>query len=94
VLGAGEADGQRVFTAARRFCAAVLTSPREANAPDTVLVLGLAARLLAAVLSLASAEFSELVWACHWLRASSTKVTRAALTSVRSAMISVAVPGA
>ena len=64
-LGVEEAAGQRVFTAARRFCAAVLTSPRAATAPDTVLTPGFAARLLAAVLSLASAEFSALVWACH-----------------------------
>ena|SRR6516165_1823472 len=60
-LDDGEADGQLVFTAARRFCAAVVTPPRAVTTPDTVLVPGLAARLPIAVLSLASAELSALV---------------------------------
>ena len=54
-----------MLTAARRFCAAVLASPRAATTPEAVLTPGCAARLLADVLSLSSAELSELVWACH-----------------------------
>jgi len=52
-----------VFTAARRFCPAVVTPPMAATTPDTVLALGLAARALTAVLNVESAELSELVWA-------------------------------
>ena len=50
-----------MFTAARRFCPAVLTLPRADTTPDTVLTPGLARRLLAAVLSEFSAVLSALV---------------------------------
>jgi hypothetical protein len=63
VLDDGEAERQLVFTAARRFCPAVLTAPRAATTPDTELALGCAARSLTDVLSLPSAELSALVWA-------------------------------
>ena len=62
----GEADRQLVFTAARRFCPAVLTSPRAATTPDTVLTPGCVTRSLTDVLSLESDELSELVWAWYW----------------------------
>lgn len=89
----GEADGQLVFTAARRSCAAVLTPPRAVATPDNVLALGCAARSLTDVLSLERAELSELVWAWYWPRASVTNFSRAALTSLRSAVISLTAPG-
>ena len=92
VLDDGEADRQLVFTAARRSCPAVLTPPRAATTPDTVLALGCAARSLTDVLSLESAELSELVWAWYWPRASVTSVSRAVLTSLRSAVIVLAMP--
>jgi hypothetical protein len=92
VLDDGEADRQLVFTAARRFCPAVLTSPRAATAPDTVLAPGCAARLLTDVLSLDSAEVIELVWAWYWPCASFTSVLKAVLTSLRSAVISLTMP--
>ncbi len=88
VLDDGEADRQLVFTAAKRFCPAVLTSPRAATTPDTVLAPRCAARSLADDLSLESAELSEPVWAWYWLCASFTNVVRAVLTSLRSAVIS------
>ena len=56
VLGDGDAEGQRVFTAASRFCPAVLTAPSAVTTPDTVLLLGFAARLLTAVLRVARAD--------------------------------------
>ena len=49
-----EAEGQSVFTAARRVCAAELTWPRAATTADTVLAPGLVARLLVAVLSVST----------------------------------------
>ncbi len=61
----GEADRQLVFTAARKFCPAVLTSPSAATTP---------------------------VWAWYWPCASFTKVVSAALTSLRSAVISFTMP--
>jgi hypothetical protein len=79
VPGDGDAEGQRVFTAPKRFCAAVVTPPRAATTPDTALALGFAARLLTAVLRLASAAFRELVCACHWPCASFTKGRQACL---------------
>ena len=88
----GEADRQLVFTAARRFCPAVLTSPRAATTPDTVLAPGCAARSLTDALSLESAELSELVWAWYWPCASSANVVSAVLTSLRSAVISFTMP--
>ena len=88
----GEADRQLVFTAARRFCPAVLTSPKAATTPDTVLTPGCVTRSLTDVLSLESAELSELVWAWYWPCASFTKVVSAALTSLRSAVISFTMP--
>ncbi len=92
VLDDGEADRQLVFTAAKRSCPAVLTSPRAATTPDTVLAPGCAARSLTDVLSLESAELSELAWAWYWLCASFTNVVRAVLTSLRSAVISFTMP--
>ncbi len=70
MLDDGEADRQLVFIAAKRFCPAVLTSPRAATTPDAVLAPGCPARSLTDVLSLESAELSELVWAWYWLCAS------------------------
>ncbi len=92
MLDDGEADRQLVFTAAKRFCPAVLTSPRAVTTPDIVLAPGCAARSLADVLSLESAELSELVRAWYWLCASFTNVVRAVLTSLRSAVISFTMP--
>ena len=63
-LGDEDAEGQSVFTAARRLWAAVLTWPRADTTPDTVLTPGLAPRLLTAVLSVSSAALSALV--CVW----------------------------
>ena len=73
-LDDGEADRQLVFTAAKRFCPAVFTSPRAATTPETVLAPGCAARSLTDVLSVESAELSELVWAWYWLCAPFTNV--------------------
>jgi hypothetical protein len=92
VLDDGEADRQLVFTAARRFCPAVVTPPMAATTPDTVLALGCAARSLTDVLSVASAELSALVCAWYWPRASVTNVARAVLTPLRSAVISLTMP--
>lgn len=92
VLDDGEADRQLVFTAARRFCPAVVTPPMAATTPDTVLASRCAARSLTDVLSLVSAEVSALVWAWYWPRASVTNVARAVLTSLRSAVISLTMP--
>ena len=91
-LGDEDAEGQSVFTAARRLCAAVLTWPRALTTPDTVLTPGLAARLLTDVLSVSSAELSALVCACHWPCASFTSFVRAALTSLMSAVIWLTAP--
>ena len=92
VLDDGEADRQLGFTAARRFCPAVVTPPMAATTPDTVLALGCAARSLTDVLSVASAELSALVCAWYWPCASVTNVARAVLTSLRSAVISLTMP--
>jgi hypothetical protein len=54
-----------VFSAARRFCPAVVTPLIAVTAPDTVLAPGCAARSLAAVPRLDKAVLSALVWACH-----------------------------
>ena len=81
-----------MFTAARRFCPAVLASPRAATTPDTVLTPGCVTRSLTDVLSWESAELSELVWSWYWPCASFTKVVSAALTSLRSAVISFTMP--
>ena len=62
-LGDEAAEGQSVFTAASRFCAAVLTWPRADTTPDTVLTPGLAPRLLTAVFSVSRAALSALLWA-------------------------------
>jgi hypothetical protein len=91
-LADGDAEGQRVFTAARRLCAAVLTSPSAVTTLDTALALGCAARLPTAVLRVPRADVSALVWACHWPRAWFTKAVRFALTSLRSAVIWLTVP--
>jgi len=91
-LGDEDAAGQSVFTAARRFCAAVLTWPREDTTPDTVLTPGLVPRLLTDVLSVSSAELSALVCACHWPCASFTSFVRAALTSLMLAVIWLTAP--
>jgi hypothetical protein len=80
----GDGEEQLGFTAARRFCPAVLTPLTAVTTPDTVLALGWAARSLTDVLRLDSAELSALVWACHWPCASLTKVARAVLTLLRS----------
>ena len=92
MLDDGEADRQLGFTAARRFCPAVVTPPMAATTPDTVLALGCAARSLTDVLSVASAELSALVCAWYWPCASVTNVARAVLTSLRSAVISLTMP--
>jgi hypothetical protein len=92
VLAAGEAEGQLVLIAARRFCPAVLTPLMATTALDTVLAPGCAARLLTAVPRLDSAVLSALVWACHWPCASLTKVVREALTALRSAVIWLTAP--
>jgi hypothetical protein len=91
-LDDGEADRQLVFTAAKRFCPAVFTSPRAATTPEAVLAPGCAARSLTDVLSVESAELSELVWAWYWLCAPFTNVVRAVLTSLRSAVIAFTMP--
>lgn len=82
----GEGEGQLGFTAARRFCPAVLTPLTAVTTPDTVLTPGWEARSLTDVLRVDSAELSALVWACHWPCASLTKVARAVLTLPRSAV--------
>lgn len=64
-LDDGDAEGQSVFTAASRFCAAVLTWPRAVTTPVTVLTPGLAPRLLTAVLSVSRAALSALVCVCN-----------------------------
>ena len=61
-----------MFTAASRFCAAVLTWPRADTTPDTVLTPGLAPRLLTAVLSVSSVVLSALVCVWNWPCASVT----------------------
>ena len=81
-----------MLTAASRFCPAVLTSPIAVTTPDTALVLKFEARVLTAVWSSPSADFSALTWACHWPRTSFTKAVRFAWTSLRSALISLTVP--
>src|SRR6516162_2575706 len=75
-LDDGDAEGQSVFTAARSFCPAVLTSPRADTTPDTELTPGLARRLPAAVLSVFSALLSALVWAWNRPWALVTSVAR------------------
>lgn len=80
----GDGEGQLGFTAARRFCPAVMTPLTAVTTPDTVLTPGWAARSLTDVLRVDSAELSALVWACHWPCASLTKVARAVLTLPRS----------
>ena len=82
-----------MFAAASRLCPAVATWPRADTAPDIVLTPGLAPRLLTAVLSVFSAALSALVWACHLPCALFTSVVRAALTLLRSEVISVPAPG-
>jgi len=82
----GDGEGQLGFTAARRFCPAVLTPLTAVTTPDTVLAPGWEAKSLTDVLRVDSAELSALVWACHWPCASLTKVARAVLTSPRSAV--------
>jgi len=91
-LGEEDAEGQSVFTAARRLCAAVLTWPRALTTPDTVLTPGLAPRLLTAVLSVSSAALSALVCVWNWPRASFTSFVRAALTSLMLAVIWLTAP--
>jgi len=82
----GDGEGQLGFTAAKRFCPAVVTPLTAITTPDTVLAPGWAARSLTDVLRLDSAELSALVWACHWPCASLTNVARAVLTLPRSAV--------
>ena len=92
-LDDGDAEGQSVFTAARKFCPAVLTWPRADTAPDTVLTPGLARRLLTAVPSVFSEALSALVWVCHRPCALLTSVVRAVLTLLTSEVISLTAPG-
>src|SRR6516225_1837962 len=91
-LGDGDAEGQRVDTAARRSCVAVPTSPMAVATAARALTLGLAVRFLTSPWSLVSADFSAAVCACHWPCAASTKAVSFVLTSVRSAVISFFMP--
>ena len=59
----GKRTGSSCSPRPRRFCPAVLTSPRAATTLDTVLTPECVTRSLTDVLSVESAELSELVWA-------------------------------